>query len=198
MSKFFTLLCGAAMLLAASGARAVTIDFVPAAQTVTLGTAAQVDVVVSGLGDGVAPSLGAFDIDVAFDDTVLAFDQVVLGADLGDPDSILETVSGAGLLGPGLIDAFVVSFLLDFELDALQGDSVVIASLLFDTVGIGTSALTLPQVLLGDALGVPLALDAPAGSGSIQVAAASALPATGTFALLAAALALALARVRRT
>lgn len=196
MYRTIMLSLGAALLIASPASRAVTIDFVPAAQSVSPGGTAQVDIVVGGLGDGVAPSLGSFDIDVGFDAGVLSLASVALGGDLGDPASILETDAGSGLLGAGLLDVFVISFLFDFELDALQSDRVVLATMVFDAIGVGVSPLSLPQVILGDALGAPLALAGAAGSGSIAVRQAS-VPEPGALALLGAAFGMLLVRVPR-
>jgi hypothetical protein len=68
---------------------------------------------------------------------------------------------------PGLIDLFLVSLLPQQELEALQPASFVLLTLTFDAIAQGVSALELPQVLLGDALGTEL--EVIAGSGSITV-----------------------------
>jgi hypothetical protein len=54
-------------------AQAVLIEVVPAAQDVVQGDTLQVALAVSGLFDQSAPSLGTFDVVVAFDASVLAF-----------------------------------------------------------------------------------------------------------------------------
>ena len=139
-----------ALVFAPFSAQAITIQFVPADQTVNLGDLASVDILLSGLGEGVAPSLGSFDLDVTFDPTILVPVSVTFGPFLGDPLDPLETLT-AYLFAPGLVDLAEVSLLFDFELDALQPNGFPLATLFFDTVGVGTSLLTFSQVELGDA-----------------------------------------------
>ncbi len=140
---------------------AVVIDFVPSAQTVPLGAAVGVDLVISGLGDFTAPSLGAFDLDATYDASVLSAASVTLTPFLGD------SIQGVDVSTPGFIDLFVISLLSPVELDALQPESFVLATLSFDAIALGTSALALTQVVAGDAFGADLG--ATAGSGSITV-----------------------------
>jgi hypothetical protein len=50
---------------------------------------------IEGLGDHAPPSLGAFDLTLAFDTAVLQLDRVTFGADLGSPDQrILDNDAG--------------------------------------------------------------------------------------------------------
>jgi hypothetical protein len=161
------ILLGAACVLsfgAPSGA--ALIDFVPSDQTVALGAAVGVDLVISGLGDFMAPSLGAFDFDLAYDPAILSAQSVTFTPLLGD-GGLGQTIQGVDLGIPGLVDLFIVSLLSQPELDSLQPESFVLATFVFDAIGPGTSALTLTQVLLGDALGSDL--PAVAGTGRITV-----------------------------
>jgi hypothetical protein len=71
-------------------ASAVTLSLEPSSQDVGLGGTASVDLVISGMGDTGAPSLGAFLTEITFDPAILAFSGVDYGPFLGDPnDSIL-------------------------------------------------------------------------------------------------------------
>lgn len=146
-------------------AQAVTIDFVPDSPSVLLGMPLDVDVVISGLSDLAPPSLGAFDLNVSFDDTILSLSSVEFGDLLGDV-SAFEAIAGSGPIVGG-VNLFEISLLLDFELDALQPASFSLATLSFDAIGEGTSALALIPVQLGDGLGDPLA--GSAASGSVRV-----------------------------
>jgi hypothetical protein len=160
-------LAGAACVLSwGLPAGAVVIDFVPSDQTVPLGAVVGVDLVISDLGDFTAPSLGAFDLDLTYDPSVLSAASVTLTPLLGDA-ALGETVEGLDLSHPGFIDLFIVSFLSEQELDSLQPESFVLATFSFDAISTGTSALGLTQLLLGDALGANL--EAIAGTGSITV-----------------------------
>lgn len=128
-------------LFAASRADAVMIDFAPASAPIALGDSFAVDVVVSGLlhvpgGEVVS----AFDLDVLYDGTVLAASGFRFGDGLGlSGVDAFTSVSGT----TGRIDFASVSLLDAIALFARQGtDSLVLGQLLFDTVGIGHSALT--------------------------------------------------------
>jgi hypothetical protein len=171
---------------------AVVIDFVPSDQTVPLGADVAVDLLISGLGDFTVPSLGAFDLDVTYDASVLSGASVTLTPFLGD------AIQGVDVSTPGFIDLFVISLVSPLELDALQPASFVLATLSFDAIAQGTSALALTQVLLGDALGAELAATAGAGSVTVTDSGTSPVPEPSLAGLfLTAALGLALVRRSR-
>ncbi len=100
---------------------------------------------MAGGGD---PSLGTFDLDVLYDPSVLTATGVTFGGDLGD--GIFTSLQDLDLSGAGVVDFSELSFLLDFS---SQPASFTLGTLAFDTIGLGTSALTFSQALLGDALG---------------------------------------------
>ena len=54
---------GLVALATARGAEALSLGVAPSASIVAPGDPLSVDVVISGLGDGAAPSLGVFDLD---------------------------------------------------------------------------------------------------------------------------------------
>lgn len=161
----FVALAGWGVSLPAS---AILIGFGPSGQVVGVGDAPSVDLVISGLGDGVAPSVGTFDLDVNFDAGVLNLSSVVFGTQLD--------VLGLGSLqfstpGAGLVNLFELSFDLPVDLDTLQSSSFVLATLTFDALAVGASGLTITLNALGDAEGN--ALGADLGSGSITVSRAA-------------------------
>jgi hypothetical protein len=166
MLRTLVSLLSSCVVLCAAPAGAVAIGFVPSDQTVDLGAAVGVDLVISDLGDFTAPSLGSFDLDVIYDPAILSAPSVTLTPLLGD-GSLGETIEGVDVSIPGIIDVFLVSLLLQQQLEALQPASFVFLNLSFDAIAPGTSALELTQLLLGDALGAELV--ATAGSGSITV-----------------------------
>ena len=125
------------------------LDLVPNPAMVGVGDSLSVDIVVSGLGAGGAPSVGTFDFDITYDDSILAATGVDFGLLLGD-SGFFEAIDGFDLSTSGLVDLFEVSFLFDFELDPLQPDSFTLATLNFDAIGLGTSALDFTQVILDD------------------------------------------------
>ncbi len=166
MSRALVLVGAASVLLWGAPSSAVVIDFVPSDQTVALGTDAFVDLVISGLGDFTAPSLGAFDLDVTYDAAILSPQSVNFTPRLGD-GTLGQSIEGLDVSIPGLIDFFIVSLLSQQELEILQPESFVLATFSFQAIAPGTSPLVLTQVLLGDALGADLV--ASAGSGRITV-----------------------------
>ena len=176
-------------LAGARPALALTISLAPSAATLPLvGDTVSVDVVASGVP--VPPSLGAFDLDLTFDPAVLAPVGVAFGAALGDPGPFEAIVSSG--VAAGVIDLSEVSLLDQAFLDALQaGGSFVLATVTFQGVGIGESAVGLAQADLFDGGGDPIGVD------SILPSTITVLPEPATAALLAAGLAaLAAARPR--
>jgi PEP-CTERM motif len=144
---------------------AVSIDFVPASQTVFPGEPVTVSIIISGLAAGAPPSLGAFDLDVTFDPTILTPTAAEFGVFLGDP-ARFEALTALSLLS-GIVDLAAVSLLAPSTLDALQPASFVLANIMFMTLAEGTSSLIFSQGILSDAFGREL--PAAAGTGSVQV-----------------------------
>jgi hypothetical protein len=135
----------AAGLLALTSAQAVMIGFQPSAQTRLLGQTASVDVVVSGLLDSTPGQVvSAYDLDVLFDTSILSFSGLTWGTRLGGGPGAgpFDSFFDVSLPNIGRIDFFETSFLSDAALMALQGDSVVLATLNFTGIGIGTSPLS--------------------------------------------------------
>jgi hypothetical protein len=158
-------------LCTALPASAITIEFNPSSQSVSGGSATTVDLVISGLGDGAAPSLGTFDLDVVFDPLILSFS----GATFGDQLDLF----GLGDLqfvtpGVGTVNLFELSFDFADDLDTLQLNSFLLARLSFDTLAGGSSALSITVNALGDSIGDPLQANLVAGN--INVEGSSAIP----------------------
>lgn len=128
---------------------AITIGFEPVSQNVVLGTHAVVNLFISGLGNYTSPSLGAFDLYVYYDPTILSFSSYIyiLGPYLGEIS--LNEAQDISLLGsfpghfPGAINFAELSLLLPHELNNLQPSQFTLASLTFDTIALGSSALHL-------------------------------------------------------
>lgn len=180
MRKWILGLVACGVLLAAGGrADAASIQLVPSATPVAIGAAASVDVVISGLGLGAAPTLSAFDLDISFDPGVLAFGSVSFGLELGVPGVDAFVASGV-LAGPIRIDLAEASLLSNAALDADQPDAFVLATLHFTALAIGTSPLAITQAVLANTAGGAIAADL-AGT-SIEVVVPE--PATGSLLLL--------------
>ena len=144
----------AALALGAATAEAITLSLNPSSTNPSVGSTLMVDVDISGLGSGTAPSLGAYDLDIGFDTGVLSL--------LGAPVFGNQLDLGFGSLtdfipGSGTINLSEVSLAFDpADLDDNQADSFTLATLSFDVIGPGTSLLTLGIIDLGDANGDPL------------------------------------------
>src|SRR5690606_21810538 len=177
------------LLPGVSRSEAATIGVQPSATGVSVGSLVDLRLVVSGLRSGSAPSLSAFDVDVAFAGDLLAFDPVTFGdPDLGDQLDL----SGFGSLtlaipGPGVVTLVGVSFDAPLDLDASQADTFVLATLAFRALGAGLAPVGISGAALADAVGDALPpLVAPAAT--IEVTSASVPePASLLFALTVAA-----------
>lgn len=147
------------LLVAAIPSYAATISLSPASQSVFMGQGFQVDVIASGLVGGAAPSLGVYDIDINFDPAVLSFSTAVFGdpvlgnqLDLGSAFGSVNDFNA----GVGTVNLFEVSFADPADLDSMQADSFILATLSFSGLGFGTSALSLNVNILGDSLQDPI------------------------------------------
>ena len=147
------LLVAAFILAPGRTASALVISLDPSTQTVAPGAGLAVDLNISGLGLGSAPSLGAWDVDIGFDTSILSF----TGASFGNQLDLfgLGSINGAFDLG-GVLDIFEISLDLPADLDLLQADAFTLATLSFDALSVGMSALTLSIDELADSLGDPL------------------------------------------
>jgi len=155
----------AALLLATSHSGAVTLGFDPSTQGVTVGSTVIVEVVISGLGDGAAPSLSTFDFDVTFDGGILSFLDFTFGDPrLGDQLNLSGLGSLTGVAaGPGGVNLFELSFDSPADLDAVQAESFTLGTLSVSALSTGKSALGIVVNTLGDADGDLLEADIVAG-----------------------------------
>ncbi|MGY6276439.1 hypothetical protein [Methylomonas sp. MgM2] len=115
---------------------------------------------VSGLDGGVASSLSTYDLDVHFDSTHLTFAGVVFGdATLGDQLDLFGFASNpiaSHLTEPGVVNVFELSLDTPENLDNLQADRFVLATLSFDIINIGTTRLYIDVNAFADANGNPI------------------------------------------
>jgi hypothetical protein len=160
----------AGTLLASLSAHAVSLGLSPSSSSVDLGDLVQVELRISGLGAGTAPSLGAYDFTLAFNPAVLGlgtftFGDPVLGNQLDLAG--FGTVSGFDGGTPGQVSVFEISLDLAGDLDALQAAAFGLGTISFNAVGNGVSALQFTSAVWSDAAGNPLA--AQLGSSSIRV-----------------------------
>ena len=125
----------------------LSLTFDPASATIGGGDIVDVSIVVSGL-DNRPPSLGAWDLTIAFDPSILSISDWSFGVKLGDP-AVGDAIAG-GSAGHGTLELAVVSLLTNAQLDALQTPSFTLATVQFTGVGPGVSPLTFSSVRLDD------------------------------------------------
>ncbi len=118
----------------------------PETQTVSTGATVLFDVNITGLATGIA--LGAFDLNINFDSTLLSFntmafgDPLLRGIDQLDPLNLGDSLS---LSTPsfGLVNLIDTSLYDQATLIAAQGSSFTLAVLSFNTLASGISPITL-------------------------------------------------------
>lgn len=165
--------CLLMLTLSALSGLGAAIEFVPTPARSVVGGSLSIDVVISGLGAGVPPSVSAFDLTVEFDDNILNATGVAFGALLGDPTTLEAITSFA--ISPGSLNFAEVSLLPPSALDALQPANFLLATLTFQAVGPGMSTLRfvpgtvpgVPGLDISDAFGS--LLDTTASDGVVDV-----------------------------
>ena len=136
---------------------AIELSIEPTTQEVTDGSEVEVGILISGLGEFVPPSLGAYSIEVGYDSTLLSANHVIFGdpvlgnqLDLGFGSFVFSDVSN-----PGVVFLEEISFVGPL-LDDIQHGRFTLATLSFDAVAAGTSPIDLDFVALRDSVGLPL------------------------------------------
>lgn len=177
---------------ATANASAITLSFVPDPVLADLGDPVEVGVQISDLGAFSAPSLGGFELNVVYDIDVLDF----VSAEYGDPvlgDQL--DLAGFGSISvppseapPGTVALGSVSVDLATDLDTLQVGEFILATLTFNSVGAGTSPLTLSDVVLSDPLGLQLVTEIVDGSVTVTDPGDPTVPEPSTLILLTSAL----------
>ena len=177
----------------------VTCQVVPSTPAPIVGDTFTADVLVSGLGNFSASSLGAFDLNLTFNPSIVSFVGLTFGPLLGDATlAVPETVTGFTPVA-GSVNAFSVSLLTPAQLEALQPASFTLFTVTLEVVGAGDSSLDVePTALLSDELGNPLPKGAIQGGPFTSIARIPTLSQWGvlvlTFALLSGGLYLLLRR----
>lgn len=161
-------------------ATAAPITILPPSTTVGVGESFSLDI---GIGD-VTPDLFAYQLDVAFDATILRADSIV---------------DGGFLAGGGGISLFGGTFVLLLDntsgaisiLDSLLGPappatgaigSGILARINFTALAPGVSAIALSNLILEDSSGN--LLNAESGDGRVEVTSATAVPEPATSSLV--------------
>lgn len=107
---------------------------------------------VSSLVAAGAPSLGAYEIKVAYNEAALDFVSASFGTGLGAPLSFQGLFASAGQVELGEASLLTVG-----QLVSLQPDAFVLATLHFTAQAVGEAQFSLSQVLLGDESGFSFA-----------------------------------------
>jgi|GEM_PF-882570 len=176
-------------------ARAVALSLAPPASVVTEGDTFSIDVLVSGLGDAVAPSLATFDMTITYDSALLLATGVVFGDPvLGDQLDLfgIGTFPGS-VFDVGTVDISEASFDSPSDLDSMQAPAFILATIDFKalaatSLGAATLLGIVPTPgfngpLLGDSLGVEIAVAAATTGAEVTIKARN-VAEPGTLALL--------------
>lgn len=150
----------------------------PSDTEIILGDTVSVDVNVSGLGDGEAPSLSSYDLILQFDSLILSFLSVDWGTELGLFSLQLEESVPGG-------HSFVeISFDFPDDLDLLQPPAFTLFTAHFSSIATGVSPLVLDTIALGDSLGNSLESNTTNSSVTVKNPSSVGVPEPGVLSLL--------------
>jgi hypothetical protein len=142
----------ACVLAGSVPAGATSVGLSPSLPSFVTGDIVNVAAVISGLPTGSPPSVGAFDLSVAFDPAALFPLDVTFGPYLGDP-LLFEALTDVDLSSPGIVNFAEVSLLSPAELDALQPGDFTLATLSFRALRTGRTSLSYLAIRVDDAFG---------------------------------------------
>ena len=126
-----------------------------ASPVVGVGETIDVTVAVSGLGHHAAPSLGAFEVTIDFDPSVLSFMTVLYGDPVLGNQLNLAGYGSPQFTTPGPASVSFTEISLDSiaNLNALQPGAFTLLTAQFMAIGTGATNLSLSSFRLGDAFG---------------------------------------------
>ena len=141
------------LLLSTSVANAtISLGFATPIQS---GSSVDIDLVISGLGPDVAPSLSTYDLDILFDSNHLSFSSATFGDSvLGNQLDLFDlegNISDVDLSGAGVVNIYEVSLDFAADLNDFQADSFTLTTLTFDVLKTESSLLSFFVNDLGDA-----------------------------------------------
>lgn len=184
------------VLLFSVDASAISINLVSGHSSIAQGGALAVQVTISGLDDKAAPSLGVYDLDVYFDNSLFNFSQVLWGdstkgnqLDLNGFGSVQASSSSSGV-----INLFELSLDDSLALNEWQAGEFTLFTLLFDAIALGSGTFSIVHPILGDADGNNLLVNHLGDTQVSVIAAAVPEPSSGL--LLLGLLAVIMLRVR--
>lgn len=149
-----------ALLFLSGQSQAVVLSLNPSLTLADNGDVVSLDLVISELGESGAPSLGDFDINFAYDISVISFNGYVLGDQLGDLNLFEADDWSLGDIGGGVINLTELSYLMPADLHSLQSSSFTLATLDFTVDNLWLNETTTVSIgainALGDQDGVAL------------------------------------------
>ena len=158
-----------------------SLSFTPESTFVDVGDNFAVEIWINELGTdelGNDVALGAFDLTINFEPTMLAFDTYSLGIGLGYADNF-EVLDFSGLVEEGSLNLWVTSLLTD--LSSQPDDPLLLATVTFSALSAGTSALSFDALYdLGDALGDPIEADFSNGTVTVNPSQTAPVPEPAT------------------
>ncbi len=149
------------VLLFTVDAHAISIDLVADQTSVATGNLVSVAVNISGLNDMSAPALGVYDLDVVFNNSLFAFNNLIWG-DSSKGNQLDLTGFGSvqsSNLSTGLINLFELSVDDIASLNNGQAGEFTLFTLVFNAIAIGNGNFSLGANSLGDAEGEYLSLN---------------------------------------
>ena len=156
MNKKIVFTLGLSTFLISQSSLAISLNFFPSSQVVELGDTVSVNLRISDLGEMSSPSLGAFDLNINFDSSIVDLTDV----GFEDQLSLFNTPSLNFFIPENdRVNLVEISNNSPLELDMFQETYFVLASLDFNTVSSGSTLLTITDAILSDANGIPLDFD---------------------------------------
>jgi hypothetical protein len=158
------------LLLSMKAQASISLGFTSATQ---IANRLEIGLQVSGLGDLTAPALSTYDLDIHFDPSVLNYSGITFGDPLLgnqlDVFNLADNTTTAELSGVGRVNVFELSLDTTEDLNDWQADSFILATLNFDILNHGSSALTIHVNVFDDT-------EAAALSPSVQSATITTVP----------------------
>lgn len=173
-------------LLSSAVAAEINLSVQPSTSAVPVGGNTTVDLTISGLGNGTAPSLSAFDLSLGFDPMLLSVSKVSFGSSSPPFDQLnlsnYGTISQFIQPSAGILRLYEVSLDDPATLNSMQLGAFTLAEITFNGRMAGSSHLSLSVTSLGDASGNPLFVSSVTGA-SVSVNGSSVVPEPGSAAL---------------
>ncbi|MCH2232443.1 MAG: cohesin domain-containing protein [Crocinitomicaceae bacterium] len=170
MNKKIVFTLGLSTFLISQSSLAISLNFFPSSQVVELGDTVSVNLRISDLGEMSSPSLGAFDLNINFDSSIVDLTDV----GFEDQLSLFNTPSFNFFIPENdRVNLVEISNNSPLELDMFQETYFVLASLDFNTVSSGSTLLTITDAILSDANGIPLDFDVLDSSNTVVSSSAS-------------------------